>query len=64
MWFKPAFAADEYNSTIFSGSLNGSGFNISEYTVEKIAVVAPIPSASVRRVVAVIPLDFHRRRTA
>ena len=32
--------------------------------MEKIAVVAPMQSASVTRVVAVMPLDFHSRRKA
>ena len=30
MWCRPAFDADEYNSTIRSGSWYGSGFSISE----------------------------------
>jgi hypothetical protein len=45
-------------------SWRGSGFNISEYTDEKIAAVAPMQSARVMRVVAVMRLDFHNRRKA
>src|SRR5580765_4792095 len=61
---RPAFDADAYNSTIRSGSWNGSGFNISAYTDEKIAVVMPMHSASVTSVVPVMRLDFQSRRTA
>jgi hypothetical protein len=62
--FSPALAADEYSSTICSGSENGSGFNISAYTDEKIADVAPMHSASVTSVVAVMRFDFHSSRVA
>src|SRR5688572_19400296 len=47
-----------------SGSENGSGLSSSEYTVEKIAVVAPMQRASVRSVVTAMPRLFQRSRKA
>src|SRR6218665_2437498 len=47
-----------------SGSENGSGLSSSEYTVEKMAVVAPMQSARVSSVVVAMPRLFQRRRRA
>ena len=47
-----------------SGRGNGSGRSNTPSTIEKIAVVAPIPSASISTAVATKPGDFNRWRTA
>src|SRR5262249_39400713 len=47
-----------------SGSGNGAGFRITALKTEKIAVFAPMPSASVKTATAVKLGDFRRDRSA
>ena len=60
MWFRPAFTADEYNSTIHLSPApdTAAASTSANRPTEKIAVVAPTHSASVTHVVAVIPLGL------
>src|ERR1022692_3717919 len=46
------------------GAGNGSGFRTRALTIEKIAVFAPMQSASVSRAMGVNPRSLHRRRPA
>ena len=53
-----------YKWTSRSGLLNGSGLRTTACMTLKIAVLAPMPSASVRTMSAVRPRAFHRPRHA
>ena len=51
-------------ATSRSGSWYGSGFSNTPYTTLKIAVLAPIPNASVRAATVAKPGCFHSMRAA
>src|SRR5277367_3991381 len=52
------------STTSLSGSGNGSGRSNTPSTIEKIAVVAPMPSASINTAVSVNAGDFNNFRIA
>jgi len=62
--YLPGAASVSLSATSCSGLRNGSGRRRRVSTMLKIAVLAPMPMASVAAAMAVRPLDFRRLRMA